>query len=261
MLLANFDNFMKIKISILLFLIFLGIKTNAQKTVTTDEQTWFAVFNQARFSDKWGLWSDMHIRFKNDFVKDKSLLIVPRLGLTYYVNDDVKLTAGYAYINSYPDGARTISQPEHRPWQQIQWHTKYPKVRLAQILRLEERYRRKVKNGNELLDDYDFNNRLRYNVLFTTPLTKKGFGVGGWQFVLNDEIHVNFGKNIVFNTFDQNRFFMGLAYATGKTSNIQFGYMNVFTQLVAGNQYRNIHALRVFYFQNFDFRKPKEVAK
>jgi Protein of unknown function (DUF2490) len=243
------------------FLVFWSIETNAQKVVAQDEQSWFAVFNQARLSDKWGLWSDMHIRFKNDFVKDKSLFIAPRLGLTYYVNEDLKLTAGYAFINSFPDGARTISQPEHRPWQQIQWHTKYPKIRLGQIVRLEERYRRKVKNGNELLPDYDSNNRLRYNILFSTPLSKKGFGVGGLQFVLNDEIHINFGKNIVYNTFDQNRFFMGLAYQTGKVSNIQFGYMNVFTQLAAGNQYRNIHAVRVFYFQNFDFRKPKEEKK
>lgn len=243
------------------FLMCLSFESKAQKVVVQDEQAWFAMFNQARLSDKWGLWSDMHIRFKNDFVKDKSLFIAPRLGLTYYVNEDVKLTAGYAFINSFADGARTISQPEHRPWQQIQWHTKYPKIRLAQIVRLEERYRRKVKNGNELLSDYDFSNRLRYNVLFTTPLSKKGFGVGGWQFVLNDEIHINFGKNIVYNTFDQNRFFMGLAYQTGKVSNIQLGYMNVFTQLAAGNQYRNIHAVRIFYFQNFDFRKLKEVSK
>ena len=56
-----------------------------------------------------------------------------RAGLTYYVNDDVKLTAGYAFINHFPaDNHKNISQPEHRPWQQIQWHTKYPRMRLMQ---------------------------------------------------------------------------------------------------------------------------------
>ena len=41
-------------------------------------------------------------------------------------------------------------------------------------------------------------------------------------------------------------------------SNVQFGYMNLFQQLPAGNQFKNIHAARVFYFHNLDFRKPQE---
>ena len=231
---------------------------NAQKTVLDEEQLWFGVLNQTRLSNKWGTWTDIHLRFKNDFVKEKSTLILPRLGLTYYVNDDVKLTAGYAYINNYPDGARQITQPEHRPWQQIQWHTKYPKIRLMQWLRLEERYRRKIQNNNTLIDGYNFNYRIRYNFLFTTPLSKKGFGPQSWQFVLNDEIHINPSKNIVYNIFDQNRFFIGLSYQITKMANVQFGYMNLFQQLPAGNQFKNIHAARLFYFHNLDFRKPQE---
>jgi hypothetical protein len=246
---------------LLCFSIFLNFKTQAQKVVTRDEQAWLGVLNQTRFSDKWGIWADFHLRMKNDFVKDNSVLIAPRIGLTYYVNDDLKLTAGYAYVNNYADGARLITQPEHRPWQQVQWHTKYPKIRLAQILRLEERFRQKVKNGNQLLDEFDFNYRVRYNFLFSTPLSKKGFGVGGLQFVLNDEIHINMGENITYNVFDQNRFFIGLAYQNTKMSNIQLGYMKVFSQLAAGNQFRNINAIRLFYFHNFDFRKPKEEKK
>lgn len=231
---------------------------NAQKTVIDEEQMWFGVLNQTRLSNKWGTWTDIHLRFKNDFVKDKSTLILPRLGLTYYVNDDVKLTAGYAYINNYPDGARLITQPEHRPWQQIQWHTKYPKIRLMQWLRLEERYRRKIQNNNALIDGYNFNYRIRYNFLFSTPLSKKGFAPQSLQFVLNDEIHINPSKNIIYNIFDQNRFFIGLSYQITAMSNVQFGYMNLFQQLPAGNQFKNIHAARVFYFHNLDFRKPQE---
>lgn len=234
---------------------------NAQKTVLDEEQLWFGVLNQTRLSNKWGTWTDIHLRFKNDFVKEKSTLILPRLGLTYYVNDDVKLTAGYAFINNYPDGARVITQLEHRPWQQIQWHTKYPKIRLMQWLRLEERYRRKIQNNNTLIDGYNFNYRIRYNFLFTTPLSKKGFAPQSLQFVLNDEIHINPSKNIVYNIFDQNRFFIGLSYQITKVANVQFGYMNLFQQLPAGNQFKNIHAARIFYFHNLDFRTPQEGNK
>ena len=229
----------------------------AQKTFIDEEQTWFALFNQTRISDKWGTWLDVQARLKNDFIKDMSVLIAPRIGLTYYVNDDVKLTAGYGYINNYPDGARVISQPEHRPWQQIQWHTKYPKIRLMQWLRLEERYRQKIINNNVLDNGYNLNYRVRYNFLFTTPLSKKGFSPGGLQLILNNEVHINLTKNIVYNIFDQNRFFVGLSYQMTKMSNLQFGYMKVFQQLPAGNQFKNINTIRLFYFHNFDFRQPK----
>ena len=229
----------------------------AQKTFIDEEQTWFALFNQTRISDKWGTWLDVQVRLKNDFIKDMSVLIAPRIGLTYYVNDDVKLTAGYGYINNYPDGARVISQPEHRPWQQIQWHTKYPKIRLMQWLRLEERYRQKIINNNVLDNGYNLNYRVRYNFLFTTPLSKKGFSPGGLQLILNNEVHINLTKNIVYNIFDQNRFFVGLSYQMTKMSNLQFGYMKVFQQLPAGNQFKNINTIRLFYFHNFDFRQPK----
>ena len=64
-----------------------------------------------------------------------------------YLTDDVRLTGGYAYAHLYPDGARTVGQPEHRPWQQVQWFTRFPKARLMQWVRLEERFRQQVINN------------------------------------------------------------------------------------------------------------------
>jgi hypothetical protein len=33
--------------------------------------------------------------------------------------------------------------------------------------------------------------------------------------------------------------------------------MNVFQQLAAGNSYKNIHAIRLFYLHNLDLRKKR----
>ncbi len=229
---------------------------NAQtKNITDISQVWMAYFNQTRLSNKWGLWADFHLRTKEDIFNNFSSSIA-RLGLTYYLSDNTKLTAGYAYISHYPgDNHKNITQPEHRVWQQLQWHTKYPKIRLMQYLRLEERYRHNVLNDNTLADGYQFNWRLRYNFFFNAPLNKKAFAPGTLSFILNDEIHVNFGEKIVYNYFDQNRFFIGLGYHTNASDHLQFGYMNVFQQLAAGNSYKNIHALRLFYVHNLDLRK------
>jgi hypothetical protein len=231
---------------------------NAQVKQTEDvNQIWLGYLNQTRFSNKWGMWADLHLRTKEDFASNFSTGIV-RLGLTYYVNDATKLTLGYAYVNHFPaDAHKKISQPEHRPWQQIQWHSKYGKKRMMQWFRLEERYRRKILNDSTLADGSNFNWKLRYNFWYDIPLTKKGIVPKAWSFVVNDEVHVNFGKQIVNNYFDQNRFFAGFKYQLSDLNNIQFGYSNVFVQTAAGNKYRNINVARIFFFQNLDLRKKK----
>jgi hypothetical protein len=229
----------------------------AQKQTQSVNQVWTGYFNQTRFSNKWGAWADLHLRTKEDFFTNFSQSIV-RLGLTYYLKDDAKLTAGYAYVNHFPaDAHKNISQPEHRPWQQLQWHTRFTKLRLMQWFRLEERWRRKILNDEELDEGYNFNFRLRYNILSQFPLSKKRFQPGTVSFVLSNEVFVNFGKQIVNNYFDQNRFFAGFHYYVNKHDQLQFGYMNLFQQLAAGNRYRSIHAARVFYFHNLDLTKRK----
>ena len=232
-----------------------------QKQTTHVQQVWLGYFNQSRFSDKWGVWVDLHARTKEDFTDDLSVGIA-RFGLTYYLNDNTKLTAGYAYVNFFPaDNHANVSQPEHRPWQQLQWHTKYSGIRMMQWVRLEERYRRKILNNDELAEGYNFHYRLRYNFFLAAPIGKKPFARGTFSWILNDEVHVNFGKEIVYNTFDQNRFFTGFSYHVNSHDNIQFGYMNVFQQLAAGNRYRSIHTARVFYFHNLDLRKKQRLTK
>lgn len=232
----------------------LPVGAAAQKSTETEEQLWFAYLNQTRLSKHWGLWADVHLRTKEDFATNFSQLII-RPGITYYLNDDAKLTAAYAFVNHFPaDNHKNISQPEHRPWQQFQWHSKYPKLKLMQWFRLEERFRRKIKNDDELADGYSFNWRLRYNFLAQFPLNKKRFQPRTLSFALGNELFINFGKQIVYNYFDQNRFFAGFNFHVNKHDQLQLGYMNVFQQLPAGNRYRSLHTVRLFYFQNLDLR-------
>jgi len=235
-----------------------GLNVTAQTKQTEKiNQVWLGYCNQTRLSNKWGIWGDFHLRTKENFVDNFSVSIL-RLGVTYYINDATKFTLGYAYVTAYPgDNHKDISQPEHRPWQQLQWHTKYGKKRMMQWFRLEEKYKRKILNDSTLADGYSFNWKLRYNFWYEVPLSKKGIVPNSLSFILNDEVHINFGKQIVNNYFDQNRFFAGFKYTVNDQTNVQFGYSNVFVQTAAGNKYRNINVARVFLFQNIDLRKKK----
>lgn len=227
----------------------------AQKTISEDEQAWFAVVNTTRLSNRWGVWFDAHMRLKNDFVQKPSLFIL-RGGPTYFINNDLRLTAAYAFINVFPETAHPeVSRPEHRLWQQVQWFSHIQKARWMQWIRLEQRYRRNLSDNGLLADGYQFNWRMRFNGLLTIPLGKDAFKPGGLQGVVNNELMVNFGKHIRYNYFDQNRFFVGLGLQTAPSSQLQLGYLNVFVQSPAGDRFSNIHAVRMFYTHNFDFRK------
>jgi hypothetical protein len=247
---------MKKGIIIILICAVFGVDSVAQTRQTTSaNQVWGGYFNQTRFSKRMGAWLDVQLRTKEDFVEHLSQFIF-RPGITYYLSDAAKLTAGYAYIRHYPaDNHSKVAQPEHRPWQQLQWHTRYAQLRTMQWLRLEERYRKNILNDSTLGNGYQFNFRLRYNFLLQVPLTTGAVGAGDFSFIVNDEIHINFGRQVLYNTFDQNRFFLGFAYHLNANDNLQFGYMNQYQQLSSGSRYRSVHAARIFYFHNLDLRK------
>jgi len=235
----------------------ISVAHSQEKHTETLNQVWLAYFNQTRFSEKFGVWLDLHLRTKEDFFTNFSQSVI-RPGLTYYLTNDVKLTFGYAYVSHYPeDNHSKVTQPEHRIWQQVQWYTNYKRIRTRQWVRLEEKFRRKILNDSTLVSGYNFYYKVRYNLSLQVPLAKKAFDPHSFAFVVNDEVHINFGKQIKYNYFDQNRFFIGFGYQTTASDQLQFGYMNVFQQLSSGNQYKSINAARIFYFHNLDLRKKK----
>jgi hypothetical protein len=243
---------MRIVLVIILMTFFspVNLKSQTGKKTEQVQQIWTGYFNQTRISKRWGVWLDLHLRTKDRFTDSLSQFLI-RPGVTYYIDDKTKLTLGYAFVNHFPaDNHSEISQPEHRIWQQIQWHTNYKKLRTMQWVRLEERYRRKIKDSDELADGYNFNFRIRYNFMMQGPITKKLYDKGALNWVFNDELHVNFGKEIVYNYFDQNRLFLGFNYFFTKQNTLQFGYMNLFQQRASGNTYKMIHTARIFFFHN-----------
>jgi hypothetical protein len=229
------------------------------KQTQSISQVWAGYINQTRFNNKWGLWTDIHLRTKDNFISGLSQGVF-RAGVTYYFKDDLRLTAGYAFFNHFPaENHKNVSQPEHRPWQQLQWQTRYQKLRIMQTFRLEERWRRKILNDDQLAEGYNFNFRARHNFLLLFSLGKKHFQPRTFSFVASDDIHINFGRQIIYNYFDQNRILLGFNYHVNSHDNLQFGYMYIFQQQSAGNRYLSNHTARIYYFHNLDLRIKKVI--
>ena len=242
---------------IFLLLIFLENSCFAQKQKINVEQIWIGTTSQFRFSNHWGASFDLQLRSREDFFRGLSQ-VSTRIGLVYYPGETVRIAAGYYFADNIPrDFHKAIFQDEHTGWQQVSWSNKYPRLQVNQSIRLEERFRRRVLSEHELGDGYSFNYRTRYNLLLNIALSRRPFSLKTLASVVYNEIYLNFGKQIIYNTFDQFRTFGGFNYTINKNANLQFGYVYSFQQLIAGHRYRNLHAARIFYLYNLDLRKKK----
>jgi hypothetical protein len=236
------------------FFFLLTLPSFGQKQINKQSGVWLGYFNQTRLTDRWGLWLDLHARRTQFFDRWSTQIFRP--GVTYYAGDNLRLTAGYAYVRSFPAvGLHTI-RPENRLWQQVLWTSRQRRLQTLQWIRLEERFNRKIAN-DQLQDGHDFNFRFRYLLNLMVPLNRDFIDAKTLFFAFNDEIHINAGKQITFNLFDQNRFFVGLGYQFTKQFNMQVGYMNQFQQLPSGNHFNSNNVLRVFVFHNLDLRAKK----
>src|SRR5688572_6599780 len=240
------------------FFFFLCVETTAQapeKNIHTREQLWFGYFNQTRLSNKFGFWLDVHYRQTDHFIERPFQFII-RPALTYFIKDNLRLNVGYALVKHFPAEGMNTTRTEHRAWQQIWWNQKYPGLTTLQWLRLEQRFNQKVVD-DEKQDGYNYNFRVRYNFSFFIPLKGKEI-VARTPFVaLINEIFLNFGGKIVYNTFDQNRLFAGMGYQFTSHLNTQLGYMNVYQQEASCSSYYSTHAIRLFVFHSLDLRKEK----
>lgn len=243
-------------LSLIVIITFLAFGLNAQKQVIQIEKTFLGVFNQTRFSNRLGLWTDLHHRMTDDYF-GRPLQSLGRIGLSLFVTDNFRITAGYCLAYNYPPKGFRASKIEHRPWQQLFFRQNIGKIQTIQILRLEERYNQIVVN-DEASSHFHYTNRLRYNFLLLLPFSKQGIVPKKLFGVLNNEVFINFGKNVMYNVFDQNRFFAGLGYQISKHSSLHVGYMNIFQQQATGNKFENSDCIRLFFYHSLDLRKEKQ---
>lgn len=223
-----------------------------EKEIHSREQLWLGYFNQTRFTNKLGVWVDVHYRMTDNFV-DRPFQFIFRPAVTYFIKDNLRLNVGYALANHFPAQGLKTSRLEHRAWQQLWWNQKYPGLTTLQWLRLEQRFNEKVV-ADEKLDGYNYTFRARYNISFFISLKGKEMAPKTPFAAFINEVFLNFGDKVLYNTFDQNRFFAGFGYHFTSHLNAQLGYMNVYQQEGSGNKYMSTHAVRLFVFHSFDLR-------
>jgi hypothetical protein len=234
-----------LKILALVLPVLMFSQTTPKKDINEQMQTWVSINTVTKLSDHWGVVADAHIR-ENEFFDSNNFYFL-RGGVAYFPNTSVSLVAGYAHMWLAPtkEGWSTYAD-ENRIYQQAQLITKVGKVSILQRLRNEQRWQEKMAN-DEPTGELKFTDRVRYLASFTIPVfSNKKLP----SLVVSDEILIQFGKEVVYNTFDQNRLFVGIRQNINPKLSYDFGYMNVYQQKSNGYQYDMNHTLRLFFYLN-----------
>ena len=220
--------------------------------INNQVQAWVSINSTLRLYKKWGVIADLHMR-RTDFLADPSFYFV-RAGVNYWIKDNLTISLTYGHMWAAPAKSGWKHYPEeNRIAEQIQLSLKIGKVGLVNRLRNEQRWLQKIASDT-FVHQYKFTNRVRYLLSINIPVFKNP------QYPLlsiSDELLVQFGKEIVYNTFDQNRLFLGIKQPISKFLSFDFGYMLVYQKKASGYQYDMNNTLRLFFYYTPDCRKKR----
>jgi hypothetical protein len=213
------------------------------KEVKNQQQSWISLNTILKFNEKWSMLTDFHVR-RNDFISQDSFYFI-RGGIGYMPNSKILFALGYAHMWLAPTKPEwsTFSN-ENRIYQQAQLSPRIGNVSILHRIRNEQRWQEKITNDKPTGDNR-FTDRVRYLLSFNIPVFKKSSMP---SLIISDEILIHFGKEVVYNTFDQNRFFVGIKQTISPKLSFDFGYMNVYQQKYSGYQYDSNHTLRLFFY-------------
>ena len=172
-------------------------------------------------------------------LKWQQLLLRP--ALNFQLNKKVMLTGGYGFVEThrYGDFPAREKFPEHRTFEQATVTQRFLKLDWQNRLRLEQRH--------ILGYAARYENRFRYMLRTNVPLSKKYY-VG-----LYDEVFYNFGKNVAFNVFDQNRAYVALGRNLPRQTRFEVGFMEQTVQQRSGRVFEHNHTLQVAIYSRMPF--------
>jgi hypothetical protein len=246
---------MKFIQTLFLFLTCSFLYAQTEKNVDHQSLLWTRYYNQLTINNKWSLHSEFDNRIFLNPVEEN--LYEFRIQGRYKINNNIELGTGFAYFSvatQDPEITYNFNVPEYRGQQDMIWKQEIGKITLLQRFQVEERFFHNASKV-ELLPGTTFFWRFRYRIQGEYSFWKKEN-----QFlkaVVYDELMINGGKNVVKNTFDQNRIYAALHYGVNKNIALELGYLNSFQQRASGVDYFNRDIIRFTFYHKINLQKKK----
>ena len=247
------QNLMRFIHTLFLFLTFSFLSAQTEKNVDHQSLLWTRYYNLLTINNKWSLHSEFDNRvFLNSFENN---LYEFRVQGRYKINKDIEVGAGYAYFSvatQVPENTFGFRIPENRGQQDVMWKQDIGKITLLQRFQVEERFFHNAdKEG--LVSGTTFFWRFRYRIQGEYSFWKKESQY--LKAIVYDELMINAGKNVVKNTFDQNRIYAALQYGVNKNIALELGYLNSFQQRASGVDYFDRDIIRFTFFHKINLQK------
>ena len=223
-----------------------------QRVVETQQIVWMGYYQKAQLSERWALHTELEGRwFLSSFRQHQ--WVVPRVHVHYLTKGGADVGVGGSYfLQALPQNEEPVelTRPEIRPHQELSLKQALGKLKLEHRYRVEERFSRRVTNG-ELAEGWDFSWRFRYRAQLVIPLAQESRLSPSLK--VYDEILLNAGKPVQNNMFDQNRIGATLSLKVSEHVATELGYLHWFQQRPAGNTFFNRHIVRFTLVHSLSF--------
>jgi hypothetical protein len=221
-----------------------------RRQVVDQPTAWFMYFGDHAVSSRWALHAEAQVRrAEGTLGTERWQQLLLRPGVIYTLTRDVRLSAGYAYINTWPYGEQPADGEfdEHRAWQQVQAAHTTGRVEWQHRYRLEQRW---VEAAGASVPDRRYSNRGRYLLRVTVPLRGTTTNAPGTPYLsAYNEIFLSWGRNVQRNVFDQNRLYGALGLRLTRHTRLELGYLQQLVAKPDGVQLERNHSLQVAVFQ------------
>lgn len=188
------------------------------------------------FNENWGAGVDYVYRSKNELnsgsMFDSHLRTSIRPWVNYQFTKNSRLSIspiGYMYTNEYvgkPEDLERPSYHELRTTFQFFHHYKHDNGKWMHTWR----YRYELRWQEQANDDeYRFFTRFRFRYRIRYVINTNDFYENNTLYAaVSNEIGLNIGKNVTYNTFNQNRLYVGLGYRFLDAARIELRYVDRF---------------------------------
>ncbi len=243
--------------SFFLLLIFSScvVNVSAQREKAEQSIEWFALVNNIKLNERFGLLAEGQFRFAGAF---EPMQFQARTGLSVKVNDHFSyMPIGYVYTWNPIYGVQpaTYSNNEHRIFEQAHYKHKVGVVHLDYRVRLEQRFLEVHENTNGEVVNKGYTlymNRLRTRIAAQLPINHKAMDPKTVFASFYNEIFLDFGGDTIYTDPDQNRFFLGAGYNVNKAFSIQGGFLYQMLIKYTGTKQENNYGFQISLTHNID---------
>ncbi len=225
------------KILFTLIMMCFSTLVSAQKNVETQSLSWTRYYLKTDINENYRLNQELEERVF--WFPWRQHQFLSRTRLERKLGKGWKAEVGFTYFLQTLPHDPNIDDTNNRTELRPQLGLSY-KQSLSSKFSLHHRYWNEFRFIEQPDDSFKYKNlRVRYKIELRYNLTEKMI------LKVFDEIHLNFGDDVVLNTFNQNRIGGSVLYNFNKKIGVELGYFNWFQQRSSGVDYFNRNIVRL----------------